>query len=613
MELSVLDYLIIAGYLLLVLAIGLVYRKRAGSGMEEFFVSGRSLPWWIAGTSMVATTFAADTPLAVTGLVAEDGLAGNWVWWGLAVGGMFTVFVYARLWRRAEVLTDVELIEMRYSGPSAAVLRGFRAVYVALIVNSIIIGWVVSAMFTVLEQTVLYDPAAAADSIPDSEAWFWIAAMLALVGLYSAMSGLWGVALVDFVQFFLAMGGCIALAVLAVQHVGGAAELERKAAEVYGSDQVLSFLPSFSGDGFSGDGSSGEGAGLPLQAFLVILLCQWWASWYPGAEPGGGGYVVQRMAACKNERHAVLATLWYQVAHYCVRPWPWILVALVAMVMYPEIVGDGEKAGPAFPAVIRELAPSGLRGLLLVAFGAAFMSTISTQMNWGASYLVNDVYKRFVRPDLDDRGLAVASRWASLIVLAAGGGVSVWMIGADVDIQDAWKLLLALGAGTGAVFMLRWFWWRVNAYTEIASMVASLVAFVWIGGWAQDLEGWRDEYTLLAVAAVTIAAWLIVTFVTPADDPAVLRRFYRKVHPAGPGWKPIAEQEPGVEPDRDLGRCILAALLGGAVVYLTLPGVGAMVFGHWGQAAGLLGAAIACAVLLVVVRPSLGEAPTSRS
>jgi len=599
MELTALDYGIIAAYLVLILAIGLAYRKRAGSGMEEFFVSGRSLPWWIAGTSMVATTFAADTPLAITGIVSKDGIAGNWIWWAMALGGMFTVFVFARLWRRAEVLTDVEFIELRYSGPAAAFLRGFRAVYVALLINSIIIGWVTVAILKVLQQTVLFDPEVAVASGGSAESWLWIAGMLALVGVYSILSGLWGVAITDFIQFFLAMGGCVVLAILAVEHVGGVDALQQKASAAYGGDEVLSFLPDFSGGGI----------GLPLGVFCVMLFCQWWSTWYPGAEPGGGGYVVQRMAACKNERHAVLATLWYQIAHYCVRPWPWILVSLAALAMFPHLrdwaTDDLDKTDPGlgFPMVMREVAPAGLRGLLLVTFGAAFMSTISTQMNWGASYLVNDVYKRFLRPDADDRTLAAASRWASALVLVTGGATAAWMIETGVSVDKAWKLMLALGAGTGAVFMLRWFWWRINAYTEIAAMISSFAMFML----SDQIFGTelRDEYRMAWIALGTIAVWLLVTMVTRPEPEATLRSFFRRVHPAGPGWRPVAALEPDVRQDADLGRCLLAVLLGTGVVYLTLPGIGALIFGRVGEGLGLLAGAAACGAVLIAVRPKL--------
>jgi len=442
MELAVLDWLIIGGYFAIALGIGLWFKNRAGSSFVEYFASGRSLPWWIAGTSMVATTFAADTPLAVTGLIAKYGLAGNWFWWAWAFGGMLTVFVFAKLWRRAEVLTDVELIELRYSGKAAAFLRGFRGFYIAVVMNSIIIGWVTKAMATVLQQTVLFDPDAAQAAVEasggaDATQLVLIAVMLAVTGLYSILAGLWGVAITDMIQFVLAIGGCIGLAVVAVAHIGGVDELHARLAVAYeGQGDPLALLPDFSGDA----------ATIPLSLFVVLVLTQWWSTWYPGNEPGGGGYIVQRMASCKDEGHAVKATLFFQLAHYCLRPWPWILVAFVAIALHPELRADGVDADAGYPMMIRELAPVGLRGLLLVTFAAAFMSTISTQMNWGASYLVNDIYKRFIAPDADDRQLMRASRLASGMVLALGGVVAWLMLQYGISVDTAWAFLAALGA-----------------------------------------------------------------------------------------------------------------------------------------------------------------------
>ncbi|MEJ2187705.1 MAG: hypothetical protein P8Z36_17590 [Gemmatimonadota bacterium] len=321
MTLTAIDWAVIVAYFVIALGVGLYYRRRAGQSMAEFFVSGRALPWWIAGTSMVATTFAADTPLAVQGLVAEHGLAGNWFWWAFALGGMVTVFLYARLWRRAEVMTDVELVELRYSGKAAAFLRGFRAVYMAVLVNSIIIGWVTGAMLRVLKYTLFSGTAVGSGSAD----WYLILGMLAVVGIYSTLSGLWGVVATDFVQFIMAMVGFIILAVVAVQHVGGIGALQTQvAANFQGGAQAFRFLPDF----------GAADRWMPLNIFLIMLFIQWWATWYPGAEPGGGGYIVQRMASCKDEKHSLLATLWFQIAHYCVRPWPWLMIAFVALAMY---------------------------------------------------------------------------------------------------------------------------------------------------------------------------------------------------------------------------------------------------------------------------------------
>jgi SSS family solute:Na+ symporter len=581
MELAFLDWIIIVAYLAFALGIGIMFRGRAGRSLAEYFVSGRSLPWWLAGTSMVATTFAADTPLAVTGLVARHGLAGNWFWWSFALGGMITVFLYARLWRRAGVLTDVELVELRYGGKPAAFLRGFRAVYIALLVNSIIIGWVTGAMVTVLQYTVF-----AGTRVGGGSEWLMIVVLLAIVGVYATLSGLWGVVVTDFFQFAIAMLGCTALAIVAVGHLGGVDAMRLRVAENFGGgEQAFRYLPDF----------FGADPWMPLSIFLIMLFVQWWASWYPGAEPGGGGYIVQRMASAKDEKHSVLATLWFQIAHYCVRPWPWLLVAFAALAMYPDLRSAADPDA-GFPMVMRDLAPVGLRGLLLVTFFAAFMSTISTQMNWGASYLVNDFYKRFVRPDAEGPHLTRVSRLTSLLILAIGSVAAYLM--RDISVDEAWKLLAALGAGTGAVFMLRWFWWRINAWSEIVAMIASLVFFVVVSRFVES-----NEYRLAVVAGLTIVAWLAATFITAPESRETLERFYRAIRPGGPGWRPLARGAPEVEPDRHLSLLLLAAVLAAGIVYLTLPGVGLLIFGNYGKAVACLAGAAGCACgVLIVMR-----------
>ncbi|HSW28042.1 MAG TPA: sodium:solute symporter family protein [Longimicrobiales bacterium] len=584
MILNGLDWAIIAVYLLLSFGIGIVYRHRAGRSLADYFVSGRSLPWWIAGTSMVATTFAADTPLAVTGLVARHGLAGNWFWWAFALGGMITVFVYARMWRRSEVLTDVELVELRYGGRPAAFLRGFRAIYVALLLNSIIMGWVTGAMITVLEETVFAGRA----SLPGGE-WGMTLMLLGIVGAYSTLAGMWGVAITDFFQFVLAMAGSIILAVVAVGHLGGAQAMRAQVVATFpGGEDAFRFFPDF----------TAADPWMPVGVFLAMLFVQWWATWYPGAEPGGGGYIVQRMASAKDERHSVLATLWFQIAHYCVRPWPWLMVAFAALALYPDL-RTLDNPGVGFPRVMRDLAPAGVRGLLVVAFFSAFMSTIATQLNWGASYLVNDVYKRFVRPEAGDRHLTRVSRAASVLVLAAGS-VAAWLM-RDISVDEAWKLLTALGAGTGAVFMLRWFWWRINAWSEIVAMVVSLVAFLVL---SQLIE--TVEYRMAAVAGVTIAAWLVATWATKPESPETLERFYRKVRPGGPGWGPLARAHPGVEVDRHLGLSVAAAVLAAGIVYFTLPAIGFVLFGEYLKGALCFGGAAACAGVVVALVKRIG-------
>jgi Na+/proline symporter len=585
MPLAPIDWILIASYFALSLAIGLAYRKRAGSSLEEYFLSGRSLPWWMAGTSMVATTFAADTPLAVTGLVARNGVAGNWFWWAFALGGMVTVFVYARLWRRAGVMTDVELVELRYGGRPAAFLRGFRSLYIALLVNSIIVGWVTAAMLNILKFTVLSGTAAAEGR------WDFpiIVVLFAIVGIYSTLSGLWGVVVTDFVQFLLAMGGCIVFAFFAVDHVGGMSALHERLTQGHaGGEQILSFLPDF----------TAQDPWMPLDIFFIMIFVQWWASWYPSAEPGGGGSVVQRMASCRDEKHAVLATLWFQLAHYCLRPWPWLLVALAALAVYPDLRSLPDP-GVGYPMLIRDIAPAGLRGVMLVAFLAAYMSTISTQINWAASYLVGDLYLRFIRPAAEESRLANVSRWASVLVTVCGVAAS-WLM-RELAVDEAWKLLAALGAGTGAVFMLRWFWWRINAWSEISAMAASLVYFLIASRFVES-----NERRLAVVALFTLLTWIAVTFLTRPESEEVLARFYGRIRPGGFGWGPIASKLPNVEVDRNLGRSVTAACLATGVVYLTLPGIGFLLFGEARAAAASFGGALACGALTYLLVRNVG-------
>jgi solute:Na+ symporter, SSS family len=575
-NLAPLDWLIVLTYLLVSLGIGWFFRGIASHDLAEYFISGRKLPWWIAGTSMVATTFAADTPLAVTGLVIKYGVAGNWRWWALAMGGMITAFIYAPLWRRAEVMTDVELIELRYGGSPAKALRVVRAIYVGLLANSLIIGWVSGAMLVFMRE-VFFNGGDQGNS--EITQWSLLIGLMVLVGVYSTASGMWGVAINDVMQFCVAMFGCIWLAVTAVKHVGGLEALQTKVSEQFpGGSESLRVLPSFAQDD----------SWLPLHVFLIMTLVQWWASWYPGAEPGGGGYVVQRVAACKNERHALGATVWFQLAHYCLRPWPWILVALSAMVIFPELrqqfIQDPEHARPdaGYPMVIREVAKPGLLGLMVVVFLAAYMSTLSTQINWGASYLVRDIYQRFISPSATQSELVRASRIASVLVLVFGAIATRLLESYSID--DVWNLLLALGSGTGAVFMLRWFWWRINAWSEISAMAASLVLFLLIG-----VEGTKhlptqiwtvssSDLRLLISAGGTIAIWLICTFVTPPEQNDILMSFYRKIRPAGPGWRRQSEATGLKSPDSLLGP-LAAALCSSLFIYSTLDAIGAWFFG----------------------------------
>ncbi len=571
MKLAVIDYVLIGLYMLFVLIVGLIFSRRAGKNIEEFFISGRSLPWWIAGTSMVATTFAADTPLAVTGLVITDGIAGNWIWWSFAIGGMLTVFFYARLWRRARVLTDVEVIELRYGGKPASFLRGFRALYLAIPINCIIMGWVIRAIVTVLTVTLGYNPTTV------------LIVCMGVTGVYCMFSGLWGVVITDFVQFFIAMIGCILLAILAINHVGGMDGLTARLGDLYGgSNEALRFIPSFE--------KEGSVIYMPALAFVTYLCVTWWASWYPGAEPGGGGYVVQRMASCKDEKHSLFATLWFQVAHYALRPWPWIIVALVALASFPELRQEGANPNEGFPMVMNTVLPAGLRGLLLVAFFSAFMSTLSTQINWGASYIVNDFYKRFIKPDASPGHYTLVSRIGTIILLLCGGLVSLFV----TQVEEAWKLMLALGAGTGMVFILRWYWWRINAWSEISSMIASfLVATVLyvkdiavvedssfvIFRLLQGIPKFESHHVILITAGVSLVVWLAVTFLTRPERREVLERFYRTARPASALWGPIRRSLPEVETDKHLSLNFFAWIFGVIMLFSALFGIGNIVLG----------------------------------
>jgi solute:Na+ symporter, SSS family len=567
------DWLIIALYFVASAAIGLAYTRKAGKSLADYFVSGRSLPWWLAGTSMVATTFAADTPLVVAGLVAKFGVAGNWLWWNGAFSGVLTVFFFSRLWRRAGVLTDVEFAELRYGGRPAAVLRGFRAVYLAIPINLIIMGWVTRAMVTILQISLNIDP--------------WKAAifLFAVTALYSVFAGLWGVIVTDLFQFVFAMGGSILLAVLAVQSVGGLEALTAKASAHFGSTEAaFGVIPPL------------DAPWLPLSTLLVWLSVQWWAAWYPGQEPGGGGYVVQRILSAKDERHGLLATLWFTIAHYALRPWPWILVGFVAVIRYPGMANPEE----GYVRVMVDILPSPLKGVLLAAFAAAYMSTISTHLNWGASYLVNDVYLRFLKPEASPRAQVLASRLATAFLMVA----SLIVMGLLTSVEQGWKILIGLGAGTGLVFILRWYWWRVNAWSEISAMVASFVTSLALTRFGHSMSdtGTADyAFTMLTTVLVTTVVWLTVTFATAPESDETLDRFYRQVRPGGPGWRQVARRL-GFGDDRIPGGALswVNWVAGLAAVYSAVFAVGAVVTGS--PRRGLVYGAVAIAAFLLIQR-----------
>jgi Na+/proline symporter len=517
---------------------------------------------------MVATTFAADTPLAVTEMVVQHGVAGNWLWWNMVMSGILTVFFYARLWRRAGVMTDVELTELRYAGRPAAILRGFRAAYLAIPINLIVMGWVNLAMVEIVSVTL---------DVPRVTALLFCFFMAAS---YSILAGLWGVVVTDFFQFGLAMGGSIVLAVFAVSAVGGIEGLEIGLAGVYGSSEdALAFFPA-------------TGATwMPTITLAVYLGINWWASWYPGAEPGGGGYVAQRIFSSRSEKDGLLATLWFNIAHYAVRPWPWILVALASTVLYPGL----ENPREGYVRAVIDLLPPGLTGLVIAGFAAAYMSTISTQLNWGASYLVNDLYARFWREEAGERELVRVARVATAFLMVASLVVTYFL----TSIEGAWRFLLAIGAGTGLVLILRWYWWRINAWSEISAMITSLVVslVLWFGAGLDPNDPAQWALIMLATVAVTTVVWLTVTLLTPAEPPEVLRAFYMRVRPGGRGWKHVAgEMGLGGEPI-DGGPLNWTNWVAGVIsVYATLFGVGSWIFGNGLQAALYLLAAFLCFV-----------------
>jgi Na+/proline symporter len=564
-NISPVDWAIILAYLLLSTVIALHYSRRAGRNTSEFFLSGRNLPWWIAGTTMVATTFAADTPLAVTELVAKNGIAGNWLWWNMLLGGMLTVFLFSRLWRRAGILTDVEFTEIRYSGKPAAFLRGFRALYLGLFMNMVIIGWVNLAMVKILSVmfprlTLLGVEKISILGFTFSSHLLLVGLILFVVALYSSLAGLWGVSITDAFQFTIAMAGTITLAVIAVNipEIGGISGLKAKLPQ-----WIFHFQPSIGAP----SSSLGGVLSLTLAAFIAYVGIQWWASWYPGAEPGGGGYVAQRMMSAKDEKHSLLATLWFIIAHYALRPWPWIIVALVSLVLYPDL--DAASKGNGFVMVMRDFLPAGLLGLLLASFLAAFMSTISTQLNWGTSYIVNDFYRRFFRREGDEKYYVRVSRITTIVVMMLS-----LLVTSKLDrISDAWAFILECSAGVGLVLILRWFWWRISAWTEISAMVAPFIIYPFIKPRVEF------PYTLFFIVGWSTVVWLAATFLTPPTDERTLLAFYERIHPGGRLWKPIAEKLPHVEGDRGYGHLFIDWAAGCILVSSSLFGIGKIILG----------------------------------
>ena len=552
MILSSLDWFIVGCYFIFSLSIGIWASKKAGKDTKSFFLAGQNMPWWLLGISMVATTFSTDTPNLVTGLVRQNGVSGNWSWWAFLLTGMLTVFVYAKLWRRSGVLTDIEFYELRYSGKAAAFLRGFRALYLGLVFNVLVMGSV-SLAAVKFGEIVLGLPG-----------WLTLSIACSITLIYSTMGGLKAVIVTDFAQFTLAMIGSIwgMLYILGLPEIGGLSNLVSHINVV----EKLSLFPDFSDPN------------IWVPVLLVPLAVQWWASYYPGAEPGGGGYIAQRMFSAKDEKNAVAATFLFNVAHYGLRPWPWILIALSSLIIFPEL-SDLQKAFPnlpadklghdvAYPAMLT-LLPSGLLGLVAASLIAAFMSTMSTQLNLGASCLVNDFYHRFIKPNASQSELVKAGRIFTVISIILGSGLGLLLTSAG----QAFNLLLMIGAGTGLIYILRWFWWRINAYTEIVAMISSIIIAGYFNFTDSGLEGWQK---IVIGSIITSIVWIIATYFTPPEDEETLRNFVKKVNPGGPGWANYSDGKP-TEP-WPIPKGILSMILASIAVYGILLGVGQLIY-----------------------------------
>jgi Na+/proline symporter len=578
MQLRPLDWLIVLASLAICFVPALFYGKRAGRSTSEFFVSGRAVPWWLGGLSMVATTFSSDTPNLVTDIVRRNGVAGNWVWWAFVLTGVSTVFFYARLWRRSGVMTDLEFYEMRYSGAAARGLRGFRAVYLGLLFNCMIMATVNLAAVKI--ASVLFG----------MERWQTLLAVGLLNVVFATHSGLWGVLVIDMVQFVIMMSAVIAAAYFAVNapQVGGLDALISKLSNVTGPNGLnyLNVLPDFTNNW-----------DLALAVFIMPIAVQWWAVWYPGSEPGGGSYVAQRMLASKSERDALGAVLFFNVAHYVLRPWPWILVALASIIVYPEL-SDIQRAFPqvnpqlighdiAYPAMLKFL-PVGFIGLMVAGLIAANSSTILTHLNWGASYLVHDFYRRFIRRDAGERHYVLAGR-VMTIVLFVCASATVYLLDTA---KDAFDIILQVGAGTGLLYLVRWYWWRVNAWCEIVAMVSSFLTSVVLLALVRNGAVISTHSALVITVAVTTVCWLLAAYFAPQTDPQVLQAFYRKVRPFGPGWARVRAQFGVLEPDPEADRenipmALLGWVAGCTAIWSSLFAVGNYLYGRLGYAIAL--------------------------
>jgi SSS family solute:Na+ symporter len=563
-NLATLDWIVVVFFLVLFVTIGLSFRKKAGGNLTAFFLGGRNLPWYIAGVSMVATTFAADTPLWVTEKIAQHGISGNWLWWNMLIGGMLTTFFFARMWRRAEILTELELLELRYSGAVARWLRGVKSVYLGLFLNVVIIGWVNAALISIIE--VFFE-------VPYMNAFWVTAGAMVLVSIYSSVAGLLGIAMTDFVQFIIAMAGCIILAVIVlnVPEVGGAEGLKAK-------------LPAWRLDLFPRIGGGEVTTGifsLSAGAFFSYIGLQWWASWYPGNEPGGGGYISQRMMSAKDEKNAVYSSLFFQIAHYALRPWPWIIVGLCALVLYPDLPLEESRKG--FIMVMRDYLPDGVKGLLFVGFLSAYMSTISTQLNWGSSYLTNDLYKRFMKPEdqFEDeadaqKNYVKAGRIITIIIML----VALFATSQITMIDSAAQFLIASGAGLGMVLILRWYWWRINAWSELVATLAPvaglLLANYVLPNFLPETFFLQNGAFIFTVVFTTLA-WLTATVLTSPTDMTVLEAFYKRVRPGG-WWRPFKDLK---TEDSNLVYLFISWLSGVVMVYSILFFIGYWILEFW--------------------------------
>ncbi|MFT4778701.1 MAG: SSS family transporter [Flavobacteriales bacterium] len=588
MHLELVDWAIIGGFFIVSLLIGIYASRKAGKSSAEFFLSGRNMPWWLLGVSMVATTFSADTPNFVADIVRTKGVASNWMWWAFLLTGMLTVFVYARLWRRSGVATDIEFYELRYSGKEAAFLRGFRALYLGVFFNVVIMATVCLAATKIASILLGIPP------------WQTLLFASVVTVFYSALGGLRGVILTDFVQFILAMVGSIGAAIVIVNlpQVGGLEKL-MAAPELVGK---LDLIPSI------------EDKDLFLTLFVIPLAVQWWSVWYPGSEPGGGGYVAQRMLSAKDEKNALGATLLFQITHFAIRPWPWILIALASLVVYPELddimaafPGNTAARGHdlAYPAMLSFL-PAGLLGLVVASLIAAFMSTISTHLNWGASYIVNDFYGRFVNQKATEKAKVNVGRIATVVLMLLAALTSYLIENAS----DGFQALLQIGAGTGLIFILRWFWWRINAWTEIAGMVISFLyamAILLLRPELLDGEKWMlgsleltDSVLLVGGVVITTVGWFITMFATRPTATETLRTFYMQVKPAGKGWKKILGNDIPA-PEGKLPNQILSMLLGTIMVYSALFAIGKFLYGESTTSFILFGITTVCGIILWLI------------